>query len=125
MADIVSQQKRSKMMSGISGKNTKPELIVRRGLHARGFRYSLHSPKLPGKPDLYLRKYKVAIFVNGCFWHAHKCSLFKLPKSNREFWSDKLEKNAVRDKTNHQELQSYGYRAVSYTHLTLPTILLV
>lgn len=97
-------------MSGIQGKNTKPEIIVRRGMHARGFRYSLHTQKLPGKPDLVMPKWKVAIFVHGCFWHRHKCSLSKLPSTNTEFWYSKLETNTQRDELVASQLRLAGWR---------------
>lgn len=97
MADIVSSEKRSQMMAGIKGKDTKPELVVRKALHKLGFRYSLHSKTLPGKPDLVFRKYNAVIFVHGCFWHQHNCILFKWPSSRREFWRAKLERNVQVD----------------------------
>lgn len=84
-------------MSGIKGKNTKPELQVRLGLHALGFRYRLHPREIPGKPDLWLPKYKAAVFVHGCFWHGHDCSLFKLPGTRKEFWQAKIDANRRRD----------------------------
>ena len=77
MTDIVYKETRSRMMSGIRGKNTKPEILIRKGLHALGFRYRLHSSKLPGKPDIVLPRYRAIILINGCFWHAHNCHLFK------------------------------------------------
>ena len=97
MADIVSPEVRSRMMSGIRAKNTKPEMNIRRGLHRLGFRYRLHDKKLPGKPDLVLRKYRAAIFVNGCFWHGHDCAMFKLPSTRTDFWRAKLARNAEND----------------------------
>lgn len=109
-ADIVSREKRSQMMSGIRGKNTKPELLVRRLLHARGFRYRLHSKKLAGKPDIYLAKYSAAVFINGCFWHAHSCHLFKIPSSRADFWKNKFAVNTVRDARNHSDLLVSGVR---------------
>lgn len=109
MVDVVSKKKRSQMMAGISGKNTRPEMIIRKGLHARGLRYGLHANHLSGKPDLFFKKYGVVLFVNGCFWHCHDCSLFKLPKSNTEFWKTKLEKNTVRDAKNYYDLSQQGY----------------
>jgi len=85
MTDIVSPEKRSLMMSGIGPKNTRPEMIVRKGLHSKGFRYRLHVKELPGKPDIVLPKYHAVIFVNGCFWHGHDCRLFKWPSTRQEF----------------------------------------
>src|ERR1700733_3845367 len=93
MADVVSPEVRSRMMSGIRGKNTKPEMVIRRGLHARGYRYLLHDGRLPGKPDLVFPKHRAVIFVHGCFWHGHDCHLFKWPKSRWGFWRKKIERN--------------------------------
>ena len=112
MTDIVSKQTRSRMMSGIQGKNTKPELVVRKALFARGFRYRLHGSKLPGKPDLVLPKYKAVVFVNGCFWHLHECPLFKWPSTRPEFWHEKLTANRTRDKRNLALLQQQGWRVL-------------
>lgn len=112
MADIVDAATRSRMMSGIRGKNTKPEHLVRRGLHARGFRFRLHGSKLPGRPDLVLPKYSAAILVHGCFWHAHGCSLTKMPKTRSEFWKQKLEGNQVRDSRQLAELRLMGWRTL-------------
>ena len=95
MPDIVDTVTRSRMMAGIQSKNTRPEIIVRKALHARGFRYSLHSKSLPGKPDIVMPKWKVVIFVHGCFWHWHGCRLSKLPASNPDFWSAKLAGNQL------------------------------
>ncbi|WP_417837544.1 very short patch repair endonuclease [Thalassospira tepidiphila] len=97
MTDIVSSEKRSKMMSKIRAADTKPEILVRKALHARGFRYRLHGRQLPGKPDIVLPKYNAVIFVHGCFWHCHDCHLFKWPKSREEFWKEKLSRNRLRD----------------------------
>lgn len=85
------------MMSGIRSKDTKPELIIRRGLHRMGYRYRLHDRKLAGTPDLVLPKYKTVIFVHGCFWHGHSCHLFKWPKSRIDFWREKIERNKRKD----------------------------
>lgn len=110
MADIVSPDKRSKMMSGIRGKNTKPEILVRRGLFNRGYRFRLHVSKLPGKPDIVLPKYRAAIFINGCFWHGHGCSLFKWPSSRAEFWRNKIESNKKHDIESLKLLETQGWR---------------
>ncbi len=110
MPDVVSQQKRSEMMSGIKGKNTRPELLIRKALHAKGFRFRLHSSDVPGKPDLILPKYKAAIFVHGCFWHCHDCHLFKWPKSRCGFWKEKIEGNKTRDLKNQELLRESGWR---------------
>jgi len=84
-------------MSGIRGKNTRPELVIRSGLHRLGFRFRLHVRDLPGKPDLVLPKYRAVIFVNGCFWHGHDCHLFKWPGTRRKFWNEKISANRRRD----------------------------
>ncbi|MES2675506.1 MAG: very short patch repair endonuclease [Pseudomonadota bacterium] len=100
MADVVSAQKRAEMMAGIKGKNNLAELLIRRGLHGLGFRYQLHRKDLPGKPDLVFPKHHAVIFVNGCFWHAHNCHLFKWPSSRPEFWHEKISANKLRDEKN-------------------------
>ena len=110
MTDIVSPAKRSEMMSGIRGKNTKPEILVRKALHARGFRYRLHGRRLPGKPDIVLPKYNAVIFVHGCFWHGHDCHLFKLPRSRTEFWQEKIKSNRERDVEIRKLLLDNGWR---------------
>lgn len=110
MADVVSSEVRSKMMSGIRGKNTKPELLIRKGLHKKGFRYTLHRSDLPGKPDLTLAKYNAVVFVHGCFWHKHNCHLFKKPSTRVEFWESKLEKNVIIDSKAVEALTRAGWR---------------
>lgn len=111
MADIVDRATRSRMMSGIRGRNTKPELIVRRYLHQQGLRFRLHDRRLPGRPDLVLRKHNTVVFVHGCFWHQHKgCRFAYMPSSNRAFWKTKLRGNARRDKRIGRELRSMGWR---------------
>ncbi len=110
MVDIVSPEHRSRMMSGIRGKSTKPELTVRKELFRRGFRYQLHRKDLPGKPDLVFPKYNAVILVNGCFWHGHDCKLFKWPKSNPEFWHEKITGNKERDMRNTTLLLDQGWR---------------
>jgi DNA mismatch endonuclease (patch repair protein) len=97
MTDVVDPETRSRMMSGIRGTNTRPELAVRRGLHALGFRYRLHPKELAGKPDIWLPKYRAAIFIHGCFWHGHDCSLFRLPGTRQDFWRAKIDANRARD----------------------------
>lgn len=110
MTDVHTKAQRSYNMSRIRSKNTKPELIVRSFLHKQGFRFRLHDKKLPGKPDIVLKKYKTVIFVHGCFWHGHKgCKYSHYPKSNRSYWIDKLTKNILRDKKNLKELKKMGY----------------
>lgn len=110
MSDVVTPEKRSLMMSGIRGKNTKPELLIRKLLHGKGFRYRLHDKKLPGKPDMILPRYHAVILIHGCFWHNHDCHLFKWPSSNESFWKEKLTKNKSVDKRSYQQLQAAGWR---------------
>lgn len=113
MTDIVSPKKRSEMMSGIKGKDTKPEILVRKALHMRGFRFLLHNKQLPGKPDIVLPKYKTVIFVNGCFWHGHDCHLFKWPKSNQAFWEEKINGTKARDIKNKDSLEKAGWHVIT------------
>ncbi len=113
MSDLVSPNKRSEIMSGIKSKDTKPELIVRKGLFKRGFRYRLHYKGLPGKPDLVFLKYKAIIFVNGCFWHGHDCKNFKWPKSNSGFWKKKITDTQKRDIKNLKMLTDQGWRVTT------------
>lgn len=109
MTDVVDKKTRSRMMSGIKGKNTKPELIIRKGLFARGFRYRLHDKRLPGRPDLVLPKYNAVIFVHGCFWHGHDCHLFKWPKTRPAFWRKKIGRNRERDTEVCNSLKEEGW----------------
>ena len=109
--DIVTPQKRSEMMSGISSKNTKPEIIIRKGLFSRGFRYRINNKKIFGKPDIVLKKYNAVIFTHGCFWHGHiGCENFKIPSSNRDFWIDKIDSNRKRDGDVLNYLHATGWR---------------
>ena len=113
MADVVSQAVRSKIMSSIRGRNTRPEMVVRTYLHRRGFRYRLHDQFLPGSPDIVLKRYKLVIFVHGCFWHRHvNCRLAATPTSNVEFWLKKLTANSKRDQQNIQMLLDGGWRVI-------------
>jgi DNA mismatch endonuclease, patch repair protein len=113
MADVHSKKVRSYNMSRIKAKNTKPEILVRKFLHANGYRYSLHNKKLPGKPDIVLNKYKTVIFVHGCFWRGHKnCKNAKTPVTNRKFWVNKIKTNSERDKRNVRELKKDGWKVV-------------
>ena len=97
-------------MSGIRGRDTKPEMIIRKGLHARGYRYRLHARSLPGKPDLVFPSRKAAIFVHGCFWHGHDCPLFKWPSTRADWWRAKIEGNRARDKVVREQIASMGWR---------------
>ncbi|WP_417270192.1 very short patch repair endonuclease [Celeribacter sp.] len=111
MVDIVSSEVRSRMMLGIKGKDTKPEIRIRQLLHRAGYRYRLHRKDLPGRPDLVLTRYNAALFVNGCFWHGHEdCNLFRLPKSRQDFWKEKISGNKARDLRKQTELFELGWR---------------
>nr|WP_092155674.1 very short patch repair endonuclease [Bosea sp. CRIB-10] len=110
MPDIVAPHVRSRMMSGIRGKNTKPELLLRKGLHARGFRFRLHDSALPGKPDIVFPVYRAVIFAHGCFWHGHDCHLFRWPKSREKFWHDKINRNKFVDRDTASALSTAGWR---------------
>ena len=112
MTDVHDSQTRSRNMAAIRNSNTKPELRVRQELHRRGFRYSLKNKSLPGKPDVVLSKYRVAVFVHGCFWHRHNCNYFKLPKTNTEFWKNKISANVQRDVEVIRQITDIGYRAL-------------
>lgn len=113
MADIVSPKDRSRMMAGIRGKDTQPELAIRKALHALGFRYRIHVKQLPGKPDLAFFRFNAIIQINGCFWHAHKCHLFKWPSTRKEFWRKKISCNKERDVRNHNTLKKAGWRVLT------------
>lgn len=104
---------RSQNMARVKSKNTKPEVFLRKLLWHKGFRYRLNYKELPGSPDLYIPKYRVAIFVNGCFWHMHEnCRYSSIPKSNYEFWKNKLEGNVERNKKNYAQLESMGIKVI-------------
>ncbi len=109
MADHLSKEKRSWNMQKINAKNTKPELLVRKYLTKNGFRYRLHNKFIPGKPDLSNKSKKIAIFVNGCFWHRHGCKKTSSPKTNTAFWEKKFADNVKRDKMNYQKLKNMGW----------------
>lgn len=113
LPDIVDPATRSRMMSGIRSADTKPELLVRRGLHARGFRYRLHARDVAGKPDIVLPKYGAALLIHGCFWHGHDCSLFRMPATRREFWEAKIARNRVRDAEVRLRLAETGWRTLT------------
>ena len=119
MSDVVDKVTRSRMMSGIKGKDTKPELQIRQALHQRGFRYRLHASNLPGKPDLVFPKYQAVIQIHGCFWHRHQCHMFKWPKSRTEFWREKINSNALRDLQNELLLAERGWRVLTVWECSL------
>lgn len=110
MPDIVNSEKRSLMMANIKGVNTRPEKTVRSLFHKQGFRYLIHNKKLAGRPDLTFPKYKAVVFVNGCFWHGHNCSLFKWPSSNIDFWKKKISDTKRRDLQNLFALNEGGWK---------------
>lgn len=114
MADVHDKATRSYNMSQIKAKNTKPELLVRKFLHAQGFRYSLHNKKLPGKPDIVLPKYKTIIFIHGCFWHGHKnCKFFVVPKTRTSFWLNKINSNKANDEKAVKALRKDGWEVIT------------
>lgn len=113
MADRVSKEVRSRNMAAIKGANTKPEELVRKYLFSKGFRYRKNVRSLPGSPDVVLPKYKTVIFVNGCFWHMHDCKWFKWPKSNADFWREKITKNVERDARNKEALEKDGWQVLT------------
>jgi DNA mismatch endonuclease (patch repair protein) len=119
MTDLVSPQVRSRIMSAIRGKNTKIEIGVRKALFNLGYRYRLHAGSLPGKPDIVLPKHHAVIFVNGCFWHGHDCSLFRLPKTNTAFWRHKITTNRKGDTKALQELGAMGWRTFTVWECSL------
>ncbi len=111
MTDVVDRRTRSRMMAGVRGKDTKPELIVRSHLHRSGLRFRVHAKELPGCPDILLPRWGVALFVHGCFWHHHPgCSRAYVPKTRRRFWKDKFEANVRRDDRDQRALRRVGWR---------------
>ena len=114
MADVMTPEQRSRCMAAIRGKDTKPEMIVRKYLFSRGLRFRVQVRKLPGNPDIALPKYRTVIFVNGCFWHGHEgCKYYVIPKSNTEFWTRKITRNIERDKRVQQELARMGWHCMT------------
>ncbi|KTC75527.1 patch repair protein [Legionella birminghamensis] len=110
--DQFSKEIRSKIMSRIRSKNTAPEIFIRHILHNMGLRYRLHVKKLPGKPDIFFKKYNAVIFYNGCFWHGHYCKQSHIPKTNKKYWYDKISKNKLRDQENIQKLLDLNFRVL-------------
>lgn len=114
MADVHSKEIRSKNMAAIKGRDTGPEMLVRRFLHANGFRYRLYDKKLPGKPDIVLPKYKTVIFIHGCFWHGHKnCRYFVVPKTRTDWWLNKINGNIANDKKVRSALKKDGWKIIT------------
>lgn len=112
MVDRLTPEVRSKNMSKVRGRDTKPELAVRRALFREGFRFRLHDPSIAGRPDIVLRRFRTAVFVHGCFWHGHGCPRSKRPQSNKQFWSQKLDRNIARDRENLGRLERAGWHPV-------------
>ena len=114
MSDFQTSPQRHANMAAIHGKDTKPEMIVRRYLWGHGYRYRLNHPRLPGKPDIVMRKYRTCIFVNGCFWHGHEgCRYYNIPKTNTEFWTHKIRRNKERDVKVQVELAAMGWHSIT------------
>jgi len=124
MVDTVTNKRRSEIMASIGQKDTKPELVVRSFLHRKGLRYRLHAKDLPGKPDLVFPRFKTALFVNGCFWHGHQnqnCKLARTPKSNVDFWVNKIQTNRERDHKNWAHLKKLGWAVIVIWECELST----
>jgi DNA mismatch endonuclease (patch repair protein) len=113
MADVVTPEVRSRMMAGIRAKNTRPEILIRRGLFKRGLRFRIHDPRFPGKPDIVLPKHRAVVLVHGCFWHGHSCPLFKWPATRGAFWLKKIERNQVVDARSRRRLRAAGWRVLT------------
>lgn len=112
MTDVLTPEQRHHNMSRIRGRDTKPEMLIRRGLHARGLRYRLHDRSLPGRPDLVFPRFRTVVFVHGCFWHFHGCALSKLPATRQDFWQQKLGRNWSRDQRAVSALVEDGWRVL-------------
>ena len=113
MADVLTVEQRRYNMSRIRERDTRPEMVVRRGLHSRGLRFRLHRRDLPGRPDLVFARYRMALFVHGCFWHGHNCPRFTWPRTRREFWEEKITKNRGRDRRARASLRLRGWRVLT------------
>ncbi|WP_455975362.1 very short patch repair endonuclease [Methylorubrum populi] len=113
MPDVLTPEQRRLNMSRIRGRDTKPELLLRKNLHAAGFRYRLHARELPGRPDIVFPRFRAVVFVHGCFWHGHDCPMFKLPATRQEFWSAKIFGNRKRDERKAAELEAGGWRVLT------------
>ena len=117
--DMFSDKKRSKIMQNIKSKNTKPELVIRKLLHSKGYRYKIHDKKLPGKPDIVMPKLKVVVNVHGCYWHYHGCNKSNIPKTQTRYWLNKLENNKKRDFQNKRKLIKLGWKVIDVWECTL------
>lgn len=113
MVDILTRQARSELMARVRQKDTAPELVVRKALHAAGLRYVLHPRDLPGRPDLSFPKYRTVLFVHGCFWHGHDCRAGRAPSSNKDYWTSKIAQNRSRDSRQKTELEAKGWRVLT------------
>jgi DNA mismatch endonuclease (patch repair protein) len=121
MADTLTKSERSALMAKIRGTNTKPEVLVRSGLHRAGLRFRIHNRSLPGRPDIVLAKHRTVVFVHGCFWHRHGCSLSSEPATRRAFWRDKFARNVARDKRTAAALRRAGWRVLTVWECSLRT----
>lgn len=119
MADVLTPEQRRLNMSRIRGRDTKPEMLIRRGLHACGLRYRLQDRNLPGRPDLVFPKYRAVILIHGCFWHGHICPLFRIPATRTEFWTEKIHANQIRDQRAHEALRKMGWRVLTIWECSL------
>ncbi len=117
--DVLTKEQRRLNMSRIRGRDTKPELLIRKGLHARGYRFRVNVSSLPGRPDIVFPKYRAVIQVNGCFWHGHDCHLFKMPASRQDFWAEKIAANRERDRRTNQSLSEAGWRVLTIWECSL------
>ncbi|TPE62588.1 DNA mismatch endonuclease Vsr [Sandaracinobacter neustonicus] len=113
MADVHDAATRSRNMAAVKGRDTRPELLIRKALHAAGLRYRLHAKQLPGKPDLVFPRHRAVVFVHGCFWHQHDCHLFRWPATRQEFWREKIGRNVVNDERSTQALRDAGWRVAT------------
>ena len=118
--DTVSAAVRSQIMAGIRGRDTGPEMAVRRALHRRGWRYRLHDRRLPGRPDIVLPRHRAVVLVHGCFWHGHECPMFRLPSSRVDYWRDKIQNNRKRDERNVRALAESGWRVLIVWECAIP-----
>ena len=119
MTDVFDARKRSEIMASISGKDTKPELMLRKALHRIGYRYRIHDRSLPGKPDIVFRRFNAVVFVHGCFWHGHDCPLFRMPSSNEQYWKEKINNNRRRDAQVNSQLLEKGWRILTVWECSL------